>query len=309
MKALITGGAGFIGSHLCNRFVKAGYDVICLDHLGTGSIKNIEELGKTGRFKFIQRDITANIDDIEKVDIILHFASRASPSDYQTYSFDTLLANSIGTFNLLKKAQKDKAKFVFASTSEVYGQAQVIPTPETYFGYVNSFGPRSCYDESKRFGEALCYEFIHKFSVECRIARIFNTYGPHMKYNDGRVMTNFITQALKNEPVTVYGDGKQSRSFCYVDDLVDGIFLLSTKKGVENEIVNLGNPEEFTILELAKKIVKVTGSSSKIVFKDLPADEPIRRVPDISKAKKLLGWSPKVGLEEGMKRMVEWMKI
>lgn len=308
MKVLITGGAGFIGSHLCNKFVKSGYDVICLDHLGTGSIKNIEELGKTGKFKFVQRDVTKDIDDIEKVELILHFASRASPSDYQTNSFDTLMANSTGTFNLLKKAQRDGSRFVFASTSEVYGQAQIIPTPETYYGYVNSYGPRSCYDESKRFGEALCYEFFHKFNTDIRIVRIFNTYGPYMRYNDGRVMTNFITQALNNEPLTIFGDGKQTRSFCYIDDLIEGIFLLATKKNLNGEVVNLGNPEEFTILELAKKVLKVTGSSSKILHKDLPTDDPLRRVPDISKAKQLLEWSPKIKLEDGIKKMAEWMK-
>ncbi|VVB76009.1 Bifunctional polymyxin resistance protein ArnA [Candidatus Tiddalikarchaeum anstoanum] len=308
MKVLITGGAGFIGSHLCSKFVNTGNEVICIDHLGTGSLNNIEDLGKTGRFKFMQKDVTKDLDDIEKVDLILHFASRASPSDYQTNSFDTLLANSIGTFNLLKKAQKDSARFLFASTSEVYGKAEVIPTPETYYGYVNSFGPRSCYDESKRFGEALCYEFIHKFNIDCRIVRIFNTYGPHMRYNDGRVMTNFIMQALDNEPITIYGDGKQTRSFCFVDDLIEGIYTLATKKELNGEVINIGNPEEVTILELAKKIVKVTNSKSKIIFKDLPMDDPPQRVPDITKAKKLLNWSPKIKLETGLAKMIEWMK-
>lgn len=308
MKVLITGGAGFIGSNLCKRFLDEGHFVICLDHLGSGSVKNVEQFADNKNFRFIEMDVAKEIDGIEKVDLILHFASRASPSDYQTYSFDTLMANSIGTFNLLKKAQKDNARFLFASTSEIYGQADVFPTPETYYGNVNSFGPRSCYDESKRFAEALCYEFIQKFKLDVRIVRIFNTYGPNMRYNDGRVVTNLIYQALNNLPITIYGDGKQTRSFCFIDDLIEGLFRYSTREGLNGEVINLGNPTENTIIELAEKILKITNSKLELVFGPLPKDDPIRRVPDISKAKRLLDWEPKVTLEQGLTKLVEWFK-
>jgi nucleoside-diphosphate-sugar epimerase len=307
-KVLITGGAGFLGSNLCSKFLKKGWFVICADNLGSGSSANIESFMSNKNFKFLEIDVTNETNIIERVDLILHFASRASPSDYQTNSFQTMTANSIGTFNLLKKAHEDNARFLFASTSEIYGQANVFPTPETYYGYVNSFGPRSCYDESKRFGESLCYEFINKFNVDARIIRIFNTYGPNMRHNDGRVVTNFITQALNNKALSVYGDGKQTRSFCYVDDLVDGVYLFSVNDELDGEVVNLGNPVENTILELAEKIKKITGSKSKIEFSKMPEDDPVRRVPDISKANKLLGWVPKTSLDEGLRRLVEWFK-
>lgn len=307
-KVLITGGAGFLGSNLCKHYLSNGWKVVCADNLGSGNIENVEPLMKNENFKFIEADITNETSILDRVDLILHFASRASPSDYQTNSFETMTANSIGTFNLLKKAHEEGARIIFASTSEIYGQADKFPTPETYYGYVNSFGPRSCYDESKRFGESLCYEFIHKFNVDARIVRIFNTYGPGMKHNDGRVVTNFILQALNNEPLTIYGDGKQTRSFCYVDDLVKGVYEFSAKDGLNGEVINLGNPAENTILELAEKIIKITNSKSKIIHEDLPEDDPVRRVPDITKAKKLLKWSPQIDLDEGLKRLVEWFK-
>ncbi|MBN1923545.1 MAG: GDP-mannose 4,6-dehydratase [Nanoarchaeota archaeon] len=308
MKVLITGGAGFLGSNLCRLFLENGHEVICLDNLGSGSLSNVEPLMKNKNFKLLNADVTQDLWEMDKVDLILHFASRASPNDYQTNSFETMTANSNGTFNLLKKAHKDKAVFLFASTSEVYGQASVFPTPETYYGYVNSFGPRSCYDESKRFGETLCYEFIHKFDVDARIVRIFNTYGPGMRYNDGRVVTNFIHQALNNEDITVYGDGKQTRSFCFVDDLTRGIYDFATRQGLKGEVINLGNPVENTMLELADKIIKITKSKSKIVYKPLPKDDPVRRVPDITKANKLLDWQPKFSLDEGLRILVEWFR-
>lgn len=307
-KVLITGGAGFLGSHLCKTFLKNNYKVECADNLGSGRIENIQELIKNPDFKFVETDITKNLNNLSKSDLILHFASRASPRDYQTNSFETMTANSIGTFNLLKKANKDKARFVFASTSEVYGQADEFPTPETYYGYVNSFGPRSCYDESKRFGESLCYEFIHKFGLDARIIRIFNTYGPNMKFNDGRVITNFIHQALNNEKLTIYGDGSQTRSFCYVSDLIKGIIKISELEDLNGEVINLGNPAEISIRALASKIISLTNSKSETVFKPLPKDDPIRRVPDISKAKKLLNWKPKIILEKGLNKTIKWFR-
>ncbi|PIU63727.1 hypothetical protein COS83_00030 [archaeon CG07_land_8_20_14_0_80_38_8] len=308
MKVLITGGAGFLGSNLCKYYLEKGWEVLCADNLGSGSMDNVKDLMDNEKFKFLEIDITNNVNDLPRTDLILHFASRASPEDYQTNSFETMMANSIGTFNLLKKANKDNARFLFASTSEVYGQANLIPTPETYYGYVNSYGPRSCYDESKRFGESLCYEFIHKFNVDARIVRIFNTYGPNMKFNDGRVVTNFIHQALNNELITIYGSGKQTRSFCYVNDLIKGIHALSTIDGLNGEVINLGNPAETTILELAEEIIRITKSESKIIFKPLPEDDPVRRVPDIAKAKKLLKWSPETTLKKGLTKLTEWFR-
>ncbi len=310
MKVLITGGAGFIGSNLCKRFLDEEYKVICFDNLGSGTYDNIVEFEGNPNFKFINGDVSKKeeIEKIEKVDLILHFASRASPNDYQANSFDTMRANTLGTFYLLQKAQKDKARMVFASTSEIYGQAQVFPTPETYWGYVNSFGPRSCYDESKRFGETICYEFLTKFNVDIRIVRIFNTYGPKMKYNDGRVITNFVYQALNNKPITVYGDGSQTRCFCYIDDLVEGIYRLATREGLKGEIINLGNNEEKTIMEVAKLVISAVGSKSEIVFNPLPIDDPVRRVPDLTKAKKLLDWEPKTPLKVGIKKVIDWFR-
>jgi nucleoside-diphosphate-sugar epimerase len=308
MKVLIAGGAGFLGSHLCEKFLKEKYVVICLDNLGSGRKENINEFIDNPNFKFIQANVSKDLNKLEKVDLILHFASRASPNDYQENSFETIESNTIGTKNLLEKAKKDNATLLYASTSEIYGQAQNIPTPETYFGYVNCFGPRSCYDESKRLGETYCFEYLHKFDVDIRIVRIFNTYGPNMKFDDGRVVTNFTYQAMHNKPITIYGDGMQTRCFCYADDLIRGIYIYSQKDELKGEVINIGNTQEHTMIDLANKIINLTHSKSKIIYSKLPKDDPIRRVPDISKAKKLLGWEPQYSFEEGLKKFIEAVK-
>ena len=303
---LITGGAGFIGSHLCDFLIDKGFRVICVDNLITGNKKNIGHLKEGKNFKFINHDISRHIAIDEPLDYVLHFASPASPVDYQKIPIQTLKAGSLGTHNTLGLALAKKAKYVLASTSEVYGDPKLNPQPESYWGNVNPVGPRGCYDESKRFAEALvvAYHSIHKVNV--RIARIFNTYGPRMRKDDGRVVPNFITQALNNKPMTIYGDGKQTRSFCYITDMINGIYKLMSSN--INEPVNLGNPDEHTIIEFANLIKKVTGSKNKIVFKDLPVDDPHVRCPDISKAKKELGWEPKVSLKDGLKETIRWFR-
>jgi dTDP-glucose 4,6-dehydratase len=304
--AVITGGAGFIGSHLCDRLIAEGYRVICMDNLITGNMDNIKHLLKDGGFRFIEQNVTKYIDIGEKVDHIMHFASLASPEDYLKYPIQTLKVGSLGTHNALGLAKEKKAKFMIASTSEVYGDPLVHPQPETYWGNVNPVGVRGCYDESKRFAEALtmAYHRIHK--IDTKIIRIFNTYGPRMRIHDGRVVPNFIFQALNNKPLTVYGKGTQTRSFCYVDDLVEGIYRLMHSN--LNDPLNLGNPKEFTILQLAKLLIKLTGTKSKIVYRPLPQDDPRQRQPDISRAKKILMWKPAVELEEGLQRTVEWFR-
>ncbi len=304
--ALITGGAGFIGSYLCNFLLDKGFRVICVDNLITGNSKNIEHLKSNKNFEFVNRDITKHIKISNNLDFVLHFASPASPVDYQKIPIQTLKAGSLGTHNTLGLALAKKVKYMLASTSEVYGDPEINPQREDYWGNVNPVGPRGCYDEAKRFAEALtvAYHRIHK--VDIRIARIFNTYGPRMRKDDGRVVPNFINQALSNKPITVYGDGKQTRSFCYISDLIDGIYRLMESN--INEPINLGNPEEHTILEFANLIKEITGSKSKIVFKDLPVDDPHIRCPDISKAKKELGWEPKVSLKEGLKKTIDYFK-
>jgi len=301
--ALVTGGAGFIGSHLCDFLLNKGFRVICADNLITGNMKNINHLRKNRNFKFVRHDISRHININEKLDFVLHFASPASPADYQRIPIQTLKAGSLGTHNTLGLAFAKKAKYVLASTSEVYGDPLVNPQPESYWGNVNPVGLRGCYDEAKRFAEALttAYRRIHK--LDAKIARIFNTYGPRMRKDDGRVVPNFISQALGSKPMTVYGDGSQTRSFCYVDDLTDGIYRLMNSK--LNEPVNLGNPEEHTILEFAEVIKKLTRSGSRIAFKELPADDPKVRCPDIRLAKRTLGWEPKIGIEEGLQRTIE----
>ncbi len=301
---LITGGAGFIGSHLCKKYLDEDWRVVCVDNLGSGSMQNIDEFVEEPKFKFIQHNIIEPL-ETEKTNLIMHFASRASPPDYQKYPFETLLTNSRGTYNMLKKAKEDDARFIMASTSEVYGDAKIIPTPETYWGNVNSYGPRSCYDESKRFAEALCYEFNKKMKVDTRILRIFNTYGPSMRKNDGRVITNFMYQALNNKPLTVYGKGEQTRSFCHIKDMINGIYKTSIKKDISGEVFNLGNPKEYKIIEIAHLIKDLTKSKSKIVYKELPKDDPMRRVPDITKAKKILDWNPEINLKQGLKKMMK----
>ncbi len=303
-KALITGGAGFIGSHLCDYLLKEGLEVICLDNLLTGSERNIKHLLDNSKFKFIKADVTEPVN--LEVDCIFHLASPASPIDYQNHSEETLLANSEGTLNMLKLALKNKAKILVASTSEVYGDPKEHPQKETYWGNVNSFGPRSCYDESKRFGEAATYVYINNHGVDARIVRIFNTYGPRMQKDDGRVVSNFINQAIEGNPLTVYGKGEQTRSFCYVSDLVEGIYKAMFTEGTRGEVINLGNPDEYKIIDLAEKIKKLTNSNSEIIFKDLPPDDPTQRQPDISKAKNLLSWEPKVKVDEGLQKTIEY---
>ena len=302
----MAGGAGFIGRHLCAKLLQNGYQVICVDNLITGHKKNIESLLANKNFKFIKKDIIKPLNF--SPDFIFQLASPASPVDYQTHSEETLLANSIGTRNLLQLALKNKARVVIASTSEIYGDPKEHPQKESYLGNVNSFGPRSCYDESKRFAEALVYVYLHKYDLDIRIARIFNTYGPIMQKDDGRVISNFINQALEEKDLTVYGQGVQTRSFCYVSDLVEGLYKLMFTPGLKGEVVNLGNPEEYTIIDLAKKIIAMTGTKSKITYKPFPQDDPMQRCPDITKAKKLLDWQPRVASSEGLQKTIEYYR-
>ena len=300
--AVVTGGAGFIGSHLCDRLVQEGLRVICLDNFITGTSNNVRHLLGNKNFRLIEHNVTKHINIREKLDYVLHFASPASPQDYLKYPIQTLKVGSLGTLNSLGLAKDKNARFMLASTSEVYGDPLVHPQTEIYWGNVNSVGVRGCYDEAKRFAEAMTMAYHRVHRINTKIVRIFNTYGPRIRINDGRVVPNFIHQALNNKPLTVYGKGTQTRSFCYVDDLIEGIFRLMQVK--TNEPLNLGNPSEFTILELAYLLIKLTGSKSKIVFKPLPQDDPKQRWPDISKARKLLKWKPKVNLQEGLLRTI-----
>ncbi len=304
--AVITGGAGFIGSHLCDKLIQNNFKVICIDNLITGNTENIKHLIKDKNFRFIKHNVTKYIDIRGKVDYVLHFASPASPVDYLKFPIQTLKVGSLGTHNTLGLAKAKKAKYMLASTSEIYGDPLVHPQREDYYGNVNCIGPRGVYDEAKRFAEAItmAYHRVHK--IDTKIARIFNTFGKRMRINDGRVIPNFIYQALNNLPLTVYGKGTQSRSFCYISDLIEGIFKLMNSK--LNEPINLGNPDEFTILELAKLVLKLTGAKSKLVFKALPEDDPKQRQPDISQAKRILKWQPKIELEEGLKKTITWFK-
>ena len=299
---VITGGAGFIGSHLCFRLVDSGYKVICIDNLITGRLANVRPLLKNRNFKFIKQDVCNYIKLAGKLDYVLHCASLASPEDYLRFPIKTLKVGSLGTHNSLGLAKKKKASFMLFSTSEVYGDPLIHPQKENYWGNVNPVGVRGCYDESKRFAEALTMAYHRAHKLDTKIVRIFNTYGPRMRSDDGRVVPNFINQSLNGQPLTVYGKGKQTRSFCYIDDLVEGLIRLMLKP--VHQPVNLGNPDEFTIMQLAGTILKLTGSKSKIIFKPLPQDDPRQRQPDISRAKKLLQWVPKVSLEEGLKRTI-----
>ncbi len=303
---LITGGAGFIGSHLCEFLLDGGFKVIAMDNLVTGDLKNIGHLRGSRNFTFIHHDVSNHIAVSDEIDYVLHFASPASPVDYQKIPIQTLKVGSLGTHNTLGLALTKKAKYLLASTSEVYGDPLVNPQPESYWGNVNPIGLRGCYDESKRFAEALTMAYHRIHNLDTKIVRIFNTYGPRMRKNDGRVVPNFINQALKNKPMTVYGKGGQTRSFCYVSDLVEGIFKLMNSG--TNEPVNLGNPQERTILDFAELIKGLAKSRSKIIFNPLPADDPHVRCPDITKAKKLLKWQPKVELSDGLNRTIEWFK-
>jgi dTDP-glucose 4,6-dehydratase len=306
MRIVITGAAGFIGSHLCDYFIKNKHYVIGVDNLITGNMENIEHLFGNDRFLFIKHDVTNYIHIPGKVDAVLHFASPASPVDYLNYPIQTLKVGALGTHKALGLAKEKKAIFMLASTSEVYGDPQVSPQTESYWGNVNPIGPRGVYDEAKRFAEALTMAYHRYHKIPVRIVRIFNTYGPRMRLNDGRVVPNFIYQALKNKPITVYGDGNQTRSFCYVSDLIEGIYKLLFKNIPEP--INLGNPQEMKIIDFAYLIKKLTNSKSKIVFKPLPQDDPKQRRPDITKAKRLLKWEPKVSLETGLKLTIEYFK-
>jgi len=305
-RAVITGGAGFIGAHLCRSLLGSGYKVICIDNFITAAAGNSQSLAKNKNFTLIKQDICKYIDIPGKVDYVLHCASLASPEDYLHFPIQTLKAGSLGTHNSLGLAKTKKAVFMLFSTSEVYGDPLVHPQKESYWGNVNPIGVRGCYDESKRFAEALtmAYRRVHK--LDTKIARIFNTYGPGMRSNDGRVIPNFICQALHNKPLTVYGRGEQTRSFCYIDDLIEGLYRLMLSS--LNEPVNLGNPHEFTILQLAGLVLKITGSKSRIIFKKLPQDDPRQRRPDISKAKKALKWEPQIPLSAGLKKTIPWFK-
>lgn len=314
---LIAGGAGFLGSHLSKRLINENYRVICLDNLVTGNKQNIYNLLDNPNFEFIEKDITES-DTVSngrfgEIDYVFHLASPASPNinsprSYISLSIETLLSNSQGTYNLLQLAKAKKAKFLFASTSEIYGNPSLSPQPESYFGNVNPNGIRSVYDESKRFGEAMTFAFIRKYELDARVIRIFNTYGPQMQKDDGRVVSNFINQAIENLPITVYGDGEQTRSFCYVDDLIEGIMLAMFSKDTKAEVINLGNPDERTINEIAILVKKLTGSNSQIINEKRPEDDPQIRKPDITKAKNILSWSPKIKLENGLVKTIEYFR-
>ena len=306
MRTLITGGAGFIGSHLCERFLEMGHEVICVDNLITGALSNIEHLRTNDRFAFIRHDISHPLEMDGPIDIILHFASPASPVDYLQFPIQTLKVGSLGTHNTLGLAKLKNARYLLASTSEVYGDPEVHPQREDYWGNVNPVGVRGCYDESKRFAEAMVMAYHRAHGIDTRIIRIFNTYGPRMRLDDGRVLPNFMGQALRGEPLTVYGDGSQTRSFCYVDDLVEGIARLILK--TFHDPVNLGNPDEVTILEFAHEILKLSGSKSAFDYRPLPQDDPKLRKPDIGRARELLGWEPKVDRHEGLKRTLAYFQ-
>ena len=304
-RALVTGGAGFLGSHLCDALLGEGWSVVVVDNLLTGRLTNIDHLKNDSRFEFINKDICQPF-DVGQVDFVFHFASPASPVDYSEHGIETLQVGSLGTFNALDIAKKYNAKYLVSSTSECYGDPLEHPQKETYWGNVNSIGPRSVYDEAKRFTEAVTMAYHRYHKVDTRIVRIFNTYGPRLQLNDGRVISNFMKQALNNQPLTVYGDGSQTRSFCYVSDEIDGFLRLA--KSDEHLPVNIGNPNEFTILECAKQVLKVTGSKSEIVHEPLPQDDPKQRQPDISKARNLLGWEPKTQLEQGLKLSLDYFR-
>ena len=306
LKVLITGGAGFIGSHLCDFFLKKGWEVLCVDNLITGSPSNVSHLQGNPNFLFIEHDVAKPIEINGNVDYILHFASPASPVDYLKFPIQTLKAGSLGTHNALGLAKLKKAVFLLASTSEIYGDPLVHPQREDYWGNVNTIGPRGVYDEAKRFAEAITMAYRRVHNINVKIVRIFNTFGSRMRLNDGRVVPNFIYQALNNQSLTIYGDGSQTRSFCYVDDLVEGIYRLLMSD--LNEPINLGNPAEMSILEFAKLILKIVESKSEITHLPLPEDDPRKRQPDISKARQFLQWEPKIGIEDGLARTIAWFK-
>jgi dTDP-glucose 4,6-dehydratase len=308
MRAVITGGAGFLGSHLCDRLLAEGWEVLAVDNFITGARGNVRHLEKNTKFKLENEDISKNgaLQVDGEVGYVLHFASPASPPDYLKHPIATMMVGSMGTQNALELALRKKAKFFMASTSECYGDPEMSPQKEEYWGHVNSVGPRAVYDEAKRFSEAMTMAYHRHHGVDTRIVRIFNTYGPRMRLNDGRALPNFVFQALSGQALTIYGDGKQTRSFCYVDDLIDGIYKLMLSD--EHMPVNIGNPQEITILEFAERIRKHFDNVPQIIFEPLPQDDPKRRCPDISKAKRILKWEPKINLEEGLKRTLAYFK-
>ena len=304
--AIVTGGAGFLGSHLCDRLLKEGFKVICVDNLITGNVDNINHLAGNDNFSFVKHDVTNYIFIPGKIDYILHFASPASPIDYLKLPIQTLKVGSLGTHKALGLAKEKNARFLLASTSEVYGDPDIHPQSEDYWGNVNPIGPRGVYDEAKRFAEAITMAYYRYHNLETRIARIFNTYGSRMRLGDGRALPTFVGQALRGEDITVFGDGSQTRSFCFVDDLIDGIFKLLLSDEVEP--VNIGNPEEITIKEFAEEVIELTGTKSKIIYKELPVDDPKVRQPSIEKAEKLLGWKPRISRREGLKITIDYFR-
>lgn len=304
LKILVTGGAGFLGSHICHKLIKDGHQVIAIDNLSTGRLENINHLLNNANFKFIKHDIIVPIN--AEVDWIFNFACPASPPAYQKDPIHTTMTSVVGSLNMLALARKNNARIMQASTSEVYGDPEEHPQSESYRGNVNPIGPRTCYDEGKRCAESIFFDFHRMYDLEIKVIRIFNTYGPNMDPKDGRVVSNFIVQALANQPITIYGDGKQTRSFCYVDDLIDGILkMMRSDKNITGPI-NLGNPEEFDLLELASQVLKLTESESEIKFEPLPEDDPTRRQPDITNANKLLGWQPQIDLQAGLQKTIEY---
>ena len=306
LRILVTGGAGFIGSHLCERLLEEGHEVFCLDNLLTGSRENLSGISSHPRFTFVLGDACQPFN--LEVDAVAHLASPASPVDYHRFPVETMLANSLGTHNCLELARKTGARFLLASTSEVYGDPQVNPQPESYLGHVNPVGPRACYDESKRFAEAMTSTYHRLHGTAAVIVRIFNTFGPRMRREDGRVVPNFITQALAGKPLTVYGDGSQTRSFCYVDDLVEGLVRVIQSDGLAGEVINLGNDSEMTILRFAEVVREMIGADCGITFHPLPEDDPLQRRPDLTRARELLGWEPRVSMEEGLRRVIHWFR-
>lgn len=306
MRAILTGGAGFLGSHLCDLLIEKGWDVVCVDNLVTGADSNVSHLMSNPRFKFVKHDVSEHIDVDGPVDAILHFASPASPPDYLKFPIQTLKVGALGTHNALGLAKAKGCKFLLASTSECYGDPDVSPQPETYWGHVNPIGPRGVYDEAKRFAEAITMAYHRYHGVDTRIVRIFNTYGPRMRLNDGRALPNFLYQALVGLPITVYGNGKQTRSFCYVSDLIAGIYKLLESN--EHEPVNIGNPQEISILEFAERVRALVGSKAPIIFEPLPVDDPKQRCPDIAKARRVLNWEPKVELKDGLQITYDYFK-
>jgi dTDP-glucose 4,6-dehydratase len=306
MRAVVTGGAGFLGSHLCERLVQEGWEVVCLDNLVTGDEENLRHLAGHPGLQLVRHDVSRFIHVDGPVDYVLHFASPASPVDYLRLPIPTLKVGALGTHNTLGLALAKKARYLLASTSECYGDPEVTPQPETYWGHVNPIGPRGVYDEAKRFAEAMTIAYHRYHALDTRIVRIFNTYGPRMRLNDGRVLPNFVYQVLTRQPLTVYGDGRQTRSFCYVSDLIEGIYRMLFSG--EHEPVNLGNPEEITILEFAERVRALAGVDVPIVFRPLPTDDPRRRCPDVTKARQLLNWEPRVKLEQGLRATLDYYR-